>query len=245
MPDYESILEDKTFGRVADLINEKTIRASRMEPGRSTMRLRLPKKLSGITSALRSNNQQIFINTRIDPFILRMPEARDESIRRINIYQQTGVDGIFLPCITDIGDIRAAVSSTKLPINVLCMPDLPDFKMLKAAGVKRISMGDFAYAHIYKELEKATVKVLADGTFSKHARPSAKLMPSTSNRLRRMMPLSSSAVMRRMRASWRPIAWQVVAAKLSPTFSKQHTTTLAFVEESLSQPPSTATARNT
>lgn len=124
------------------------------------------KKLSDIISGLRSNNQEIFINARIDTYILRMPDARDEAIRRINIYGQTGINGIFVPCITDINDIRVVVASTKLPVNVMCMPDLPDFKTLKAAGVKRISLADFPYAHVYKELENATVKVLADGNFA-------------------------------------------------------------------------------
>lgn len=124
------------------------------------------KKLSDITSALKAKNIRIFINTRIDTFILRMPDARDESIRRIDIYQQTGADGIFLPCITDIDDIKAVVAATQLPINVMCMPNLPDFKTLRSVGVKRISLADFPYGYAYGELETATQKVLADGNFS-------------------------------------------------------------------------------
>jgi 2-methylisocitrate lyase-like PEP mutase family enzyme len=123
-------------------------------------------RLSQIISSLRTKNIRIFINTRCDAFILRMPDARAEAIRRIKIYEPTGVDGIFLPCITDIDDIKAAVQSTRLPLNVLCMPNLPDFKSLKSAGVRRISMGDFVYAYLYKELEHVAGRIMAAGNFS-------------------------------------------------------------------------------
>ena len=124
------------------------------------------KKLSDITSGLKEKNIRMFINARCDTFILRIPDARAEAIRRMNIYEQAGADGIFLPCITDLDDIKAAASSTRLPLNVLCMPNLAGFKSLKSAGVRRISMGDFAYAWLYKELENVTTTILADGNFS-------------------------------------------------------------------------------
>lgn len=124
------------------------------------------KKLSDITTGLKSRNVPMFINTRIDTFILKVPDTRAESIRRIRIYEQTGVNGIFLPCITDLDDIKAAVAATKLPVNVMCMPDLPDFNLLKAAGVRRISLADFPHSYVYRELESATAQVLGEGNFS-------------------------------------------------------------------------------
>jgi 2-methylisocitrate lyase-like PEP mutase family enzyme len=123
-------------------------------------------KLSVITRSLKSKNIRMFINVRCDTFILGLNDALAEATRRMNIYEQTGVDGIFLPCITSVADIKAAVSSTKLPLHVLCMPDLPDFKTLENAGVRRISMGDFAYAYLYKELGNVSRQILADGNFS-------------------------------------------------------------------------------
>jgi 2-methylisocitrate lyase-like PEP mutase family enzyme len=124
------------------------------------------KKLTEIVVGLKSRNIPMFINTRCDTFLLRMADARDEAIRRMNIYEQTGINGIFLPCITDINDIKATASATRLPLNVLCMPNLPDFELLGKVGVKRISMGDFAYAYLYKDLDRAVRKVMADGSFA-------------------------------------------------------------------------------
>lgn len=63
--------------------------------------------------------------------------------KRIDLYNKAGVDGIFVPCIENAEDIKEIVNYTRLPINVMCMPNLPDFEILKNLGVKRISMGNF------------------------------------------------------------------------------------------------------
>ena len=65
------------------------------------------------------------------------------------MYEQSGADGIFLPCIIDRQDIREAVGATKLPLNVMYIPGLPDVDELEKLGVKRISMGPFLYNKVY------------------------------------------------------------------------------------------------
>jgi 2-methylisocitrate lyase-like PEP mutase family enzyme len=111
------------------------------------------KKIETIVAKLRSRDIDMFINLRCDPFLMNLPDARKEAIKRILVYERTGVDGIFLPCILDAADIKAAVDSTRLPVNVMIMPGLPDFNLLRYAGVKRISLGPFANISLYKKLE--------------------------------------------------------------------------------------------
>jgi len=123
-------------------------------------------KLREISLALNAQRVDMFINVRCDAYLLGLPEARKEGIRRIKLYELHGIHGVFLPCITDIEDIKASVKSTKLPLNVMCMPDLPDFETLKSAGVKRISMGGFLNNSIYNEMEKKMQQVLSSGNFS-------------------------------------------------------------------------------
>ena len=64
-------------------------------------------------------------------------------------YENAGADGIFVPCIENEGDIRQIVEATSLPVNVMCMPHLPDFRKLSQLGVKRISMGNFLFENMY------------------------------------------------------------------------------------------------
>lgn len=123
-------------------------------------------KLSQVSVGLKALGVDIFINVRCDAFLLGLPDGRNEAIKRIRMYEQLGADGIFLPCITDIGDIKVTVESTKLPLNVMCMPKLPDFEMLRNAGVKRISMGNFLSTFGYDQIEKVAEKIVQQKNFS-------------------------------------------------------------------------------
>ena len=127
---------------------------------------RFTQKLKDITSALGRGKIELFINVRSDVFLLGLPNARQEAIARIKSYENTGVHGIFLPCITDIEDIKACVSATNLPLNVMCMPTLPDFNSLQQAGVKRISMGNFVHKHAQQVMEKVSADIIQKKSFS-------------------------------------------------------------------------------
>jgi 2-methylisocitrate lyase-like PEP mutase family enzyme len=124
------------------------------------------KKLEGIIRSLKSSGIDIFINVRCDAFLLNLPDARKEALKRIAAYEKTGAHGIFLPCITDVEDIQAAVKATSLPINVMCMPALPDFGVLQSLGVKRISMGNFINGSIYNKMKEISASIVAENSFS-------------------------------------------------------------------------------
>ncbi len=108
----------------------------------------------------------IFINVRCDAFLLNVPNALQIATERIKKYEQSGADGIFLPCITKESDISTIVSQTKLPLNVMCMPELPNFETLEKLEVKRISMGNFLNGYAYTSLENMTTKVLTEQSFN-------------------------------------------------------------------------------
>jgi 2-methylisocitrate lyase-like PEP mutase family enzyme len=122
--------------------------------------------LKEIADVLKAGNTNIFINVRCDAFLLPLPDARNEAIRRIKLYQSTGVHGLFLPCIADEEDIKAVVAVSQLPVNVMCIPGLPDFDKLKSLGVKRISMGNFLNKACYSNIEVLTNQIRKDGSFS-------------------------------------------------------------------------------
>lgn len=123
-------------------------------------------KLRHISGALSSQRISLFINVRCDAYLLGVADARKEGIRRMKLYEAQGIHGQFLPCITNIDDIKASVAATKLPLNVMCMPDLPDFATLKSAGVKRISMGNSLNHAVYQSMERKMQQVILDQNFS-------------------------------------------------------------------------------
>ncbi len=125
----------------------------------------LAKIISIIKEQFEKDEVNIFINARTDSFLIRLPNALEESIKRIPLYEQAGADGIFMPCVEKEEDIKAIVESTKLPVNVMCMPGLPDFQTLKELGVKRISMGDFLFDKMYKGFEQTLNSIKTDQSF--------------------------------------------------------------------------------
>jgi 2-methylisocitrate lyase-like PEP mutase family enzyme len=122
--------------------------------------------LAAVTNYLSRNNLKVFVNVRTDGFLLGMPTALDETLTRVKGYENAGADGIFVPCITRKDDIAQVVKATPLPINVMCMPDLPDFAELTALGVKRISMGSFFFDKLYRNAEALAAAISNNENFT-------------------------------------------------------------------------------
>jgi 2-methylisocitrate lyase-like PEP mutase family enzyme len=124
------------------------------------------KILSAVAEHISRNNLKMFLNIRTDGFLLGMPTALAETLTRIESYKNSGADGIFVPCITNRNDIKEVVKATSLPINVMCMPGLPDFEELESLGVKRISMGGFFFSRVYDKVGKLSKTISNDKNFS-------------------------------------------------------------------------------
>lgn len=124
------------------------------------------KTLSAIADHLSRNNIKLFLNVRTDGFLLGLPNASEETLNRIGSYTNEGIDGIFVPCITKTEDIREVVNVTTLPVNVMCMPELPDFEALGSLGVKRISMGPFFFNKVQHQVGELAERVLRDKSFT-------------------------------------------------------------------------------
>jgi len=122
-------------------------------------------KLKSIISKLKEANVEMFINVRTDTFLLGLENPVEETLERIKLFEEAGVDGIFVPCITAENDIETIVNSTKIPVNVMCMPELPDFRTLQNLRVKRISSGNFVNGYIYKNLEEKGREIMQEQSF--------------------------------------------------------------------------------
>ncbi len=121
--------------------------------------------LTSITAKLKALNIELFINVRTDSFLLNLSNKLEETKTRIKLYEQANANGIFLPCITNTTDIESITTFTKLPVNVMCMPELPNFEVLARMGVKRISMGNFLNEYSYSSLETLTKNIMQYQSF--------------------------------------------------------------------------------
>ena len=102
---------------------------------------------------------------RTDTYLLGHEDALQETILRGQRYKAAGADGLFVPCLTSEKDISLIAEATGLPLNVMCMPDLPSFGRLKLAGVSRISMGNFVHSAIQSKLTDVMHAIRSHQTF--------------------------------------------------------------------------------
>lgn len=108
----------------------------------------------------------MFVNVRTDTFLLNVQDALVQTLYRGQLYAKHGACGFFVPCVTRAEDIIAIVHHVRLPLNVMCMPELADFSTLSTLGVKRISMGNFIYAATQARLKDLLCQVQTQHSFS-------------------------------------------------------------------------------
>lgn len=136
---------------------------------RGTRTLRDAAEFAQVVQACRqqldSVHQPLFINVRTDTFLLGLDDARAQTLARGALYAEHGADGLFVPCITDPADIAAVADAVPLPLNVMCMPALPDFSTLAALGVKRISMGNALHQHQQASSQRLFSSILNNSSF--------------------------------------------------------------------------------
>src|SRR5262245_22861590 len=123
------------------------------------------KTIEQIKSFCFNNKIDMFLNLRTDTYLLNVENRFEKTLERIEIYENSGVDGIFIPCLTGLEEMNLICQKTTLPINVMCMPDLPSFGFLSKAGVKRISMGPFMFDFLSKQQSLLTSKIEEEGSF--------------------------------------------------------------------------------
>lgn len=119
-----------------------------------------------LKNTLESRALNLFINIRCDTYILNVENKQQETVNRLKIYNATGADGIFLPCITNEEDIAEAIANTTLPLNVMCIPGLPAIDLLNQVGVKRVSMGPFMFQKVYKNIGSLSQAIASSKDFS-------------------------------------------------------------------------------
>ncbi|MDA3649954.1 isocitrate lyase/phosphoenolpyruvate mutase family protein [Saccharopolyspora indica] len=86
----------------------------------------------------------LFLNARTDTYWLGTAPSLSDTIDRAVRYAAAGADGIFVPGMTAVDDIRALVDAVRVPVNILFQPGL-DLEELAALGVRRVSTGSLLY----------------------------------------------------------------------------------------------------
>ena len=106
----------------------------------------------------------LVLTARAENFIRGRPHL-DDTIERLQAYQQAGADVLFAPGLSDLEDIRQVVSSVDRPVNVLATGKVPTVTELGSVGVARVSVGGaFAFAAL-AALVSAAEELRDHGTY--------------------------------------------------------------------------------
>lgn len=116
--------------------------------------------LEFLKKKLTAGRQSLFINVRCDTYLLKVKDKENETSQRIKIYESAGADGLFLPFIQAEQDIARTLKETSLPLNVMCIPGLPEVDQLEKLGVRRLSMGPFLHNKAYARVRELAKKVI-------------------------------------------------------------------------------------
>jgi 2-methylisocitrate lyase-like PEP mutase family enzyme len=151
------------LGVVGINIEDSTVQASKRSLKEAA---KFVKTIEHLKSRLQSQKTDLFINIRCDTYILNVENRQKETISRVKLYESTGADGIFLPCINNEEDIAEVVANTKLPLNVMVIPGLPDLERLNELRVKRVSMGPFMFQKVYNGIGNLSQAITASKNVS-------------------------------------------------------------------------------
>ncbi len=146
-------------------------------------------RIRAIREAAESLGVPLVVNARTDVYLLQVGAAAtryDEALRRMLAFRDVGADCVFVPGLTDKAIIERFVTDLRCPVNVLAVPGSPSVSDLKAAGVRRISLGSGPMRAALGSLRRLAEELKTQGTFSglqgapSHAEMNALMNPSGS-----------------------------------------------------------------
>jgi 2-methylisocitrate lyase-like PEP mutase family enzyme len=116
--------------------------------------------------AARSLGFGFTLTARAENYLYGRDDLQD-TIRRLQAYQEAGADVLFAPGIRSPEDIRQIVKSIDRPLNVLVgMPGMQlNVMQLRDLGVTRISLGGTLARSAYGALLQAAAEIQGSGTF--------------------------------------------------------------------------------
>lgn len=121
-------------------------------------------RVAAAVEAARALKRDFLLTARTENFLWGRKDL-DDTIRRLQAFEQAGADVLFAPGVSDIAAIKAICSAVTRPVNVLAGGPSLTVAALAEAGVKRISLGPRLSNAAFGAVERAAREILDRGTF--------------------------------------------------------------------------------
>jgi 2-methylisocitrate lyase-like PEP mutase family enzyme len=133
-------------------------------------------RVTAAAEATRALKRDFVFTARCENFLWGRPDL-DDTIHRLQAFEQAGADVLYAPGLKDVAQVRAVCEALTRPVNVLPTPDFT-IAGLAEAGVKRISLGPRLTNYAFAAVERAAQEVLVEGTFTfaRDVMPSARIV---------------------------------------------------------------------
>jgi 2-methylisocitrate lyase-like PEP mutase family enzyme len=125
---------------------------------------RAAERVAAAAAAAHAGDARLVLSARAENYLRGNPDL-DDTIARLQAYQEAGADVLYAPALDRPGDLRKLLAAVDLPVNVLAQRGAPPVAELAEMGVKRISVGGgFAFAAYGAALQVAG-DLLSDGSY--------------------------------------------------------------------------------
>ncbi len=103
-------------------------------------------RVRAAVEAAHAGQDRLVLTARAENHLRGRPDLED-TIARLQRFQEAGADVLYAPALDSAEDIAALVAAVDRPVNVLARSGVPPVEQLAAIGVKRVSVGGgFAFA---------------------------------------------------------------------------------------------------
>lgn len=121
-------------------------------------------RITAAAETAHGGDVELVLTARAENHLHGRPDL-DDTIRRLQAYQEAGADVLYAPGLTALDDVARVVASVDRPVNVLALPTGPPVAQLASVGVARVSVGSaFANAAL-GALVTAGKELLEAGTY--------------------------------------------------------------------------------
>jgi 2-methylisocitrate lyase-like PEP mutase family enzyme len=123
-------------------------------------------RIAAAVQAAGSLTVPFVLTARAENFVRGKPDL-DDTIKRLQAYEEAGADVLFAPALPDLAAVRAVCSSVSRPVNFMVGIKGKSFSVsdLAEAGVKRISFASSLYRAAMTNLLEAAREAKLHGTF--------------------------------------------------------------------------------
>jgi 2-methylisocitrate lyase-like PEP mutase family enzyme len=124
---------------------------------------RATERVQAAAEAAHTGSVPFVLTARAENYLHGRPDL-DDTIARLQAYQEAGADVLFAPRVVEPGDLRRLLSEVDLPVSVLVVPGAPAVGELAELGVSRISVGGAIAVAAYGAAINAVVELRDQGT---------------------------------------------------------------------------------